>query len=75
VNFGEGIVRACMEPKTTAELKVLFDNWRKSYGIWYMGMSLAQALQALENNGVIEFDEGKWRTTEDARMVVQKYLG
>jgi len=54
------------EPKTAKEIEAL------------SGLSpsdIAEKLQIMENHGILEFSQGKWKATETGTQVYRKFFG
>jgi hypothetical protein len=74
--YGEEIVKFCVTPRTTSEIKAAFTAWRSGSGIiLFGGASLSEHLQKLESAGAIEYVDGKWRTPKETKDLSEKYLG
>lgn len=74
LSYGERIVRMCLTPRTTTELRESFERWTADILI-YMGRSFAEHMKQLEVANVIQFVNGKWTLTKEGKNIVEKYLG
>lgn len=74
LNYGERIVRMCLTPRTTTELRESFEKWTSNILI-YLGLSFSEHIRQLEAAKVIQFAGGVWTITKEGRNVVEKYLG
>jgi len=72
--YGERIVRMCLTPRTTTELREEFEKWRSQMLI-YMGHGFSEHLKQLEAANVIQFVNGMWTITKEGKDVVERYLG
>ena len=70
--LSEDILRLCLVPRTTSEIKNFLE---RKYSSVASGSTLANTLQKLEDVGGLKYDADKWTTTGNAKVVLEKYFG
>lgn len=76
LSYGEKIARWCQTPRTTNELRQMYKTEEsKSRVVVIGGLSFPDYIDKLEKAGVIEYSDGKWRTTSNGVEVLAKYFG
>lgn len=69
VSLGDEILRFCVQPRSTAELK---NYLVRKYSI---APNFADTLERLEASGALTYKDNTWITTPQAKAVLDKYFG
>jgi len=77
LSYGEKIARWCQTPRTTTELRQMYEaeEHKAAHFIMVGGFGLEDYIQQLEKAGAIIYSSGKWQTTPEALEVLAKYFG
>jgi Mn-dependent DtxR family transcriptional regulator len=76
LSYGEKIAKWCQTPRTTSELREMYEKEESKSGVVVVGgLSFSDYLKRLEEAEVIEYKSGKWQTTPQGLEVLAKYFG
>lgn len=72
--YGRHLAILCQEARTTEYLRQKLKNWLRRDGL-SGGYSIDDYLKLLENQGYLEYLNGRWEVTDKALDYVEKYHG
>ena len=76
LNYGRRIATLCQTPRTADFLRQQYDNWEsQSHVLVIGGLSFDDYLKRLDNEGFLEYSNGKWQSTRKALEYIAKYHG
>jgi hypothetical protein len=76
LTYGEKIARWCQTPRTTSELKQMYEaEEQKGSTAVIGGLEFTDYLSRLEQAGAIKYADGKWNVLPATVEILAKYFG